>query len=42
MDGVILNSILGRINSKLTRNGRKVLLLMDNAGCHPSDIIGKY
>ena len=43
MDGGILYSILGKINNKLTRNGRKILLLLDNARCHPAvNIVGKY
>ena len=42
MDGGILNSVLGRINGKLVRSGRKILLFMDNAGCHPADLTQKY
>ena len=42
MDSEILNEILGRINRKLIRNERSILLLMDNAGCHPHDLEGKF
>lgn len=42
MDGEILNSVLGRINGRLVRSGRKILLFMDNAGCHSADLTEKY
>lgn len=42
MDGEILNSVLGRINSRLVRSGRKILLFMDNAGCHLVHLTDKY
>lgn len=42
MDTEILHNILGRVNTKLVSNWRKILLLLDNAGCHSTDIIGKY
>ena len=38
MTGEILNQILSKINHKLTVEKRSILLLMDNAGCHPTDI----
>ena len=38
MSGEILNEIL----CKLVREKRSVLLFIDNAGCHPSDIVDKY
>ena len=42
MTGEILHKILSKINIKLRRKGRSVLLLMDNAGCHPPDLGEKY
>lgn len=42
MGGEILNIVLGRINIRLVRSGRKILLFMDNAGCHPVDFKDKY
>ena len=42
MDSEILNEILGRINRKLVRDERSILLTMDNAGCHPHDLEGKF
>ena len=44
MDGELLHTILGKINNKLIahHNNRKILLLLDNAGCHPSNIVEKY
>ena len=39
MDGDIFNSVLGRINTKLVR---RILLLMDNAGCHPTNLSEKH
>ena len=42
MTGKILHKILSKINIKLRRKGRSVLLLMDNAGCHPPNLGEKY
>ena len=42
MTGDILNKILSAFNLKMIRQKRSVLLLMDNAGCHPEDIKEKY
>ena len=42
MTGEILHKILLKINIKLRRKERSVLLLMDNAGCHPPDLGEKY
>ena len=42
MTGDILHDILGSLNRKLRAKGRSILLLMDDAGCHPSDLEGKY
>ena len=42
MTGEILDAVLSQINKSLAGNGRSVLLLMDNAGCHPEKLIHKY
>ena len=42
MSGEILNEVLSKLNRKLVREGRSVLLFMDNAGCHPSNIVDRY
>ena len=42
MDGDILHKVLRMINQRLLSEGRSVLLLMDNAGCHPVDVVDKY
>ena len=42
MTGEILSDILSYLNQKLRSKGRSVLLFMDNAGCHPSDMADKY
>ena len=42
MTGNILDQVLTKLNRKLRANGRSVLLLMDNAGCHPDDLQHKY
>ncbi len=42
MPGEILHEILTKINYQLVAKSRSVVLLLDNAGCHPPDIVGKY
>ena len=42
MDGDILRNILQKINRRLVLESRSVLLLIDNAGCHPVDIVDRY
>ena len=39
MTGEILDEILTKSNRRLSQS---VVLLMDNAGCHPHDLKGKY
>ena len=42
MTAKILDTILNKINRKLVLDQRKVLLFMDNAGCHPADMAELY
>ena len=42
MTAEILETILMRLNSRLIRENRSVLLFMDNAGCHPDYLKGKF
>ena len=42
MTGDILHKILSDFNHKMIQQKRSVLLSMENAGCHPDDIKGKY
>ena len=42
MTGDILDQVLSKIDRSLRVNGRSVLLLMDNAGCHPDELQRKY
>ena len=42
MDFNILDDSLSKLNRKLARERRNVILFLDNAPCHPSDIKGKY
>ena len=42
MSGEILDKILTNINRKLSSQSRTILLLMDNAGCHPEQFKNKY
>ncbi len=42
MTGDIMNTVLTKLNRRLSRSNRSILLLMDNAGCHPNDLVGKF
>ena len=42
MTGEIVDKVFSEVNKQLKSKGRSVLLLMDNAGCHPEDLNGKY
>ena len=42
MTGEILHDLMTHINRQLRAKGRSVLLLMDNAGCHPENLAQKY
>ena len=42
MTGNILDSVLRDFNRKMRSEGRSILLLLDNAGCHPAQLIDKY
>ena len=39
MNGDIMES---KLNRRLSRSSRSILLLMDNAGCHPKHLQGKF
>jgi len=41
MSGEIMNTILSKLNRQLSCNNWHILLLMDNAGCHPDDLATK-
>lgn len=42
MTGEIMRDLLASLNRRLRSSGRSVLLLMDNAGCHPEDLREKF
>ena len=42
MDFNILDDVLSKLNRKLARQRRNVILFLDNAPCHPPDMKGKY
>ena len=42
MTGEIMDTIFSQINRQLKSKGRSILLLMDNAGCHPENLKGKF
>ncbi len=42
MTGDILEEILSKLNCRLSVANRSILLLMDNAGCHPLELVSKY
>ena len=42
MSGEMLDRLLSKWNQKLRSKGRSVVLLMDNAGCHPPELKEAY
>ena len=42
MTGEILEAILTQLNCRLSSSNHKILLLMDNAGCHPGNLSVKF
>ena len=42
MTGEILNSIVTKLNRQLSSKERNIMLFLDNAGCHPGELAGKY
>ncbi len=42
MSGGILTDILTKLNRGLITSNRNFLLLMDNAGCHPQELVSKF
>ena len=42
MTGEILDEVLTKLNHCLSSCSRSIVLLLDNAGCHPHDLKGKY
>lgn len=42
MDGQIMESILTKLNRRLSSNRCSILLIIDNAGCHPEDLKTKF
>ena len=42
MNGEIMELILTKLNHLFASLRRKILLLMDNAGCHPGELKGKF
>ena len=42
MTGEILEAVLTKLNHRMSSSGRSIILLMDNAGCHPDDLAEKF
>ena len=42
MTGEILEEILAKLNHRLARSNRSILLFVDNAGCHPEELASKF
>lgn len=42
MESDILTEILRKLNARLRREKRTIVLLMDNAPCHPEDLNDKF
>ena len=37
-----MHTVLKNLNSNLKQESCLIILFMDNAGCHPEDLVGKY
>ena len=42
MTGEIMEAVLVKLNRRLSSTNRSIILLMDNAGCHPEALAGKF
>ena len=42
MTGKIMESILAKLNLRMSCENRNILLFMNNAGCHPKDFCEKF
>ena len=42
MTGEIMDAVLTKLNRRLSQSNRSIILLMDNAGCHPENLAGKF
>ena len=42
MEAEILEEILRKLNGRLRRENRKIILFLDNAPCHPEDLDEKF
>ena len=42
MTGDIMETILSKLNRQMISNNRKILLFMDNAGCHPEELRDRF
>ena len=40
MTGEIMKTVLGKLNHRMLNENWKILLFMDNAGCHPDNPVG--
>lgn len=37
-----MHKLLSKLNTRLRKESRSIILFMDNAGCHPEDVVDKY
>ena len=42
MSGDIMHKLLSKLNTRLRKESRSVILFIDNARCHPEDVASKY
>ena len=42
MTGEIMEEVLSKLNRRLSGSSRSIVLFMDNAGCHPDTLAGKF
>ena len=42
MNSDLLISIVQKLNARIKREGRKIILFLDHAPCHPDELVGMF